>query len=140
MVRGTLVGSVGRAHAKMEIMYITWVPVGSEPPCHKGSWWGLHTPCTKITQKWNELCFVNTRKLQIAHKLDACALFSMPGMCMRYVVHGMRYEVRGTWYVVQGTEYVVRGMRYEVQNTLYGYPTKLTSPRNMSIRGIEGAE
>ncbi len=43
VVRGTLVGSVGRAHAEMEIMYITWEPVGSEPPCHKGSWWGLHT-------------------------------------------------------------------------------------------------
>jgi hypothetical protein len=32
VVRGILVGSVGRAHAKMEIMYITWEPVGSEPP------------------------------------------------------------------------------------------------------------
>ena len=51
VVRGTLVGSAGRAHAKMEIMYITWEPVGSEPPCHKGSWWGLHTPCTNFTQK-----------------------------------------------------------------------------------------
>jgi len=29
VVRGTLVGSVGRTHAKMEIMYITWEPVGS---------------------------------------------------------------------------------------------------------------
>jgi hypothetical protein len=48
VVRGTLVGSVGRAHAKMEIMYITWEPVGSEPPCHKGSWWGLYTPCTNF--------------------------------------------------------------------------------------------
>ncbi len=37
VVRGRLVGSVGRAHAKMEIMYITREPVGSEPPCHKGA-------------------------------------------------------------------------------------------------------
>ena len=35
VVRGILVGSVGRAHAKMEIMYITWEPAGSKPPCHK---------------------------------------------------------------------------------------------------------
>jgi hypothetical protein len=51
VVRGTLVRSVGRAHAKMQIMYITWEPVGSEPPCHEGSWWGLHTPCANFTQK-----------------------------------------------------------------------------------------
>jgi hypothetical protein len=111
VVRGTLVGSVERAHSKMEMMYITWVPVGSEPPCQKGSWWGLHTPCTNFTQKWNELCFVNTRMLQNSHKFNAWALFGMPSMCTWYVVHGMRYEVRGTWYVVQGTKYVVRGTR-----------------------------
>jgi hypothetical protein len=133
VVRGTLVGSAGRAHAKMEIMYITWEPVGSEPPCHKGSWWGLHTPCTNFTQKKNELCFENTCMLQIAHKFDACALFGMPGMCTWYMVHGMRYEVRGMWYVVQGTEYVALGTRHEVQNTLYDYRTKRASPRNMSI-------
>jgi len=73
--------------------------------------------------------------LQIAHKFDACALFSMPGMCTWYMVHGMRYEVRGMWYVVQGTEYLVRGTRHKVQNTLYDYPSKLNSPENMSIRG-----
>ncbi len=76
--------------------------------------------------------------LQIAHKFDACVLFGMPSMCTWYVVHGVRYEVRGMWYVVQGTEYVVRGTRYEMQNT-YDYPTKLASPRNMSIE-VEGAE
>ncbi len=88
VVRGILVGSVRRAHAKMEIMYITWEPVGSEPPCLKGSWWGLHTPCTNLTQKWNELCFVTTRMLKIAHKFDACALFA----CSTCVC--------GTWYMV----------------------------------------
>ena len=95
-----------------------------------GAAYPLHQFYTEI-----ELGFVNTRMLQTAHKFNACAPFGMPGMCTWYVVHGMRYEVRGMWYVVQGTEYVVQGTRHEVQNTLYDYPTKQTSPRNMSIRG-----
>ena len=113
VVRGTLVGPVGRAHAKMEIMYITWEPVGSEPPCHKGSWWGLHTPCTNFTQKKNELCFVNTRMLQIAHKFDACALFAC-STCVCgtwYMVWGMRCGVCGTWCKVRSTWCEARGTR-----------------------------
>ncbi len=127
VARGTLVGSIGRAYAKIEIMYITWEPVGSEPPCHKGSC----IPLAPILQKNG----MSSGILQIAHKFDKCALVGMPGMCTWYMVHAKRYEVRGMWYVVQGTEYLVRGTRYEVQNTLFDYPTKRTSPRNMSIRG-----
>jgi hypothetical protein len=152
VVRGTLAGSVRRSHAKIEIMYLIRELVGSEPPCQKGSWWGLQIPsASNLHKNGNELCFVNTRMLtldsiqagqspmarwgargwippallislmQIAHKFDACVLFGMPSVCMRYMVHGMRYEVRGMRYVVHGTEYVVRGTRYEVQNTLYDY-------------------
>jgi hypothetical protein len=39
--------------------------------------------------------------------------------------------------VVRGARYGVLGARHEVQNTLYDYPTKRNSPRNMSIRGTE---
>jgi hypothetical protein len=104
--------------------------------------------CFEFTQKWNELCFVNTRMLtlysiqagqsplarwgargwiplallislmQIAHKFDACVLFGMHSACMRYMVHGMRYEVRGMRYMVHSTEYVVRGTRYQWCKTL----------------------
>ncbi len=114
-VRGTLVGSVRRAHAKIDgnKMYKTWEPVGSEPPCQKGSWWGLHTPCTNVSQKWNELCFVNKRMLQIAHKFNACALFGMPGMCTWYMVWGMKCEVCGTWCKVRSTWCEARGTRFK---------------------------
>ena len=44
--------------------------------------------CFEFTQKWNELCFVNTRMLQNSHKFDACALFACPAC------------VRGMWYMV----------------------------------------
>ncbi len=125
------------------LKYLIQELVGSGPPRQKGSWWGLHNSlCFEFTQKWNELCFVNTPMLtlysrqaarrgsrgwvppallislmQIAHKSDACVLFDMPSMCTWYMVHGMRYEVRGIWYVVQGTECMVQGTRYKVQNT-----------------------
>ncbi len=37
--------------------------------------------------------------------------------------------------MVHGARYGVRGARHEVQNTLYDYPTKPPSPRNMSTLG-----
>jgi hypothetical protein len=50
VVRVTLDGSVGRAHAKKEIMYITWEPAGSKPPCHKGAGGGC-IPLAPILHK-----------------------------------------------------------------------------------------
>jgi hypothetical protein len=127
------------------IMGASWV----RTPLPEGELVGAaNALCFKFTQKWNELCFVNTRMLtlyssqvvkaplarwgargwippallislmQIAHKFDACVLFGIPSVCMWYMVHGMRYEVRGMRYVVHGTKYVVQGTRYEVQYTL----------------------
>ncbi len=123
-----------RSPSKIEIMYLIWELVGSEPPCQKGSWWGLHNSlCFEFTQKWNELCFVNILTLTL---YSSQAGQSPPGEvgcqgldtpCTANISQANSSQIwclcpfwlpsMCMWYMVHSMRYEVQGMRYVVQGT-----------------------